>query len=269
MAQSVQSVASGICKNHEGLFPMHVIYLHSLVRFFIDITKYPCSLKRHQNCGTYLCIDENVVSAFTRMGGRGQSFTRGPNRIGGGQSHVIDEGERVNRRQPTPHRVWQTVSVEQGTYTGWMEGNKFHGFGVMVYNLNHPQNWHSYTGYWRDGKFDGHGILLYITSARYCGEWKEGRRHGDGMMFYDPYADPPVTFVGKFKKDKKESGTLSCRTREGMVVSYEGVFLEGQFHGDAWIARGSTIMKRTFNQGDCNLQYGELDPVREFRNLGR
>jgi len=158
---------------------------------------------------------------------------------GEGSYHDIDgtfyEGEWVaNRKSGEGYQQWPDKSSFKGSwlngdmqhgvcttaggniqYTGQLNQDKMHGYGVYNYNDGriYTGNWEEgdtngegemgwpdgskYEGQFLKGKISGEGTLTWPDGRTYMGQWLNSRQHGVGST-----ADP----AGKVKKHKWEGG---------------------------------------------------------------
>ena len=92
-------------------------------------------------------------------------------------------------------------------YSGQFNGDRFHGFGVMIY-----QNADVYCGEWVDSMYHGLGEYVFASGNVYRGGWIQGKKHGIGEF---KYADGSL-YRGEYV-DGKKHGTVRFVSVKGIV----------------------------------------------------
>jgi hypothetical protein len=148
---------------------------------------------------------------------------------------------------PQEHNSWGggVHYAARGEYIGQYKEHKPHGYGTMKYNKNsneYKAGRERYAGQWFNGDPHGYGTMLYQNGATYVGGWKNDKRDGNAVIKY--YSKNWITFIGTYKSDFKEKGTLAGGTKD-YTLQYVGKFRNGRFHDPDGDGASVTVNKFT------------------------
>jgi len=126
-----------------------------------------------------------------------------------------------------------TISWDNGLYTGEIDNDKPHGYGSIQYT-----DGYSFEGQWINGKKHGNGILKYPSGAKYLGEWKDNSIYGSGKMEY-PEAKRVDLNSDDSLSAKPSSSAPHEKGNEGLDIKtiswadgiYTGELLDGKPNG--------------------------------------
>jgi hypothetical protein len=148
-------------------------------------------------------------------------------------------------------------------YEGFFDQGIRQGYGRADFG-----NGDTYHGNWSNGIFEGSGEYIFADGRMYKGTWCKGLPHDKGAKFTWPNND---TFVGVYDNGHRKSGRLvfsngayydgEFYSPEGsyggrgklvtLMVSYEGEFRDGAFHGQGCLKKnnGFVIYEGTWMDG--------------------
>lgn len=116
----------------------------------------------------------------------------------------------------------ETLTLENGTYTGGVANGKPEGQGTMEYT-----NGQKYEGEWKDGVRSGKGRCTWPDGGYYDGEWANDAFNGQGTQYLGG-SENVNFYVGEFVNNKWEGhGTFTWTS--GVV--FEGEWKNGMING--------------------------------------
>ncbi|XP_067137388.1 alsin [Centruroides vittatus] len=129
-------------------------------------------------------------------------------------------------------------------YIGKFSQNMQHGEGL--YMVPSGEQFITYEGYWKDGKQNGLGVVKYPNGDVYEGFFKDGYRHGHGVLKLGQFFSSAASvYIGQWafnhrhgygvmddiRSGEKYMGMWQedCKHGNGMVVTIDGIYYEGNF----------------------------------------
>ncbi len=113
----------------------------------------------------------------------------------------------------------ETITWDDGTYTGQILDGKPHGAGTWVH-----EDGARYEGEFKEGFFHGQGKYVDVSGTQYSGGWKKSLAHGYGTFYFPEVLE----YTGELKEGVFHGqGTLTFFEGE----EYVGEFQEGRPHG--------------------------------------
>eukprot|EP00741_Cyanophora_paradoxa_P023162 tig00021571_g22372.t1 len=112
-------------------------------------------------------------------------------------------------------------------YRGEWQGDRKHGFGVMVYPSGN-----TYEGQWANDLKNGHGTMVWKASReRYTGEWKDGVQTGRGEHLY-AIPEGPETLALQLPNRYEGQFANGVREGRGTFLYASGARYEGDWRGN-------------------------------------
>lgn len=129
-------------------------------------------------------------------------------------------------------------------YMGKFSQNMQHGEGI--YLIPEDDQFITYEGYWKDGKQNGLGVVKYPNGDVYEGFFKDGYRHGHGVLKLGQFFSSAASvYIGQWAYNLRQGyGVMDdirsgekymgmwledCKHGNGMVVTIDGIYYEGNF----------------------------------------
>lgn len=137
----------------------------------------------------------------------------------------------------------ETLTLENGTYTGGVANGKPEGQGTMEYT-----NGQKYEGEWKDGVRSGKGRCTWPDGGYYDGEWANDAFNGQGTQylggsenvdfykgdFVDGHREGHGTYTwdnGTFFEGEWKNGNMNG---EGTITYTDGTVVTGEWVDNAW-----------------------------------
>lgn len=132
----------------------------------------------------------------------------------------------------------ETLTLEDGTYTGGVTDGKPDGQGTMEYTDGRV-----YEGEWKDGVQNGKGRLTGTDGNYYDGEWKDGHYNGHGVFTWAG---------GDFIETEWTNGVMNGKGtytwKSGTVGT--GEWVDGEWNGEwTFTYADGTVVKRKYDHG--------------------